>query len=256
MRGSFRRSLLGYRPREVDAELAARDEALAASERARAEWQGKVTELEAATERLSQAVIARDRELRRLRDEIAELRVPEEPETGTFPLPRQIEELRAQARGQATQIRMRALRDAAELVQRVSEAAKLPDAAGKLLEALDGSGVEAAAIEEVPPRPQAEPASNGKVPDGVFEGTVSVDVGPLTDFSQLVLLEDAAESIDGTSEISIKRFSKGRATLDVRLDEPVALLHELEQRCDLEFKVRALHEDGVVLDVDDERPAD
>jgi hypothetical protein len=197
-------------------------------------------------------VVDRDRELRRLRDEIASLRVPEEPETGTFPLPHQIEELRAQARGQATQIRLRALRDAAELVQKVSEAAKLPDAAGRLLQALDGSGVEAAAMEEVPPRPRTEPSSNGRAPDGVFEGTISVDVGPLTDFSQLVELEDAAESIDGTSEISIKRFSKGRATLDVRLDEPVALLHELEQRCDLEFRVRSLREDGVVLDVDED----
>jgi hypothetical protein len=245
MKGSFRRSLLGYRPSEVDAEIAARNEALAASERARAEWQGKVSELESATERLSQAVVARDHELRRLRDEIASLRVPEEPETGTFPLPRQIEELRAQARGQATQIRMRALRDAAELVQRVSEAAKLPDAAGKLLEALDGSGMEASL---------SGPESNGRAPDGVFEGTVSVDVGPLTDFSQLVELEDAAGSIHGTSEISIKRFSKGRATLDVKLDEPVALLDELEQRCDLEFKVRSRREDGVVLDVDDPAP--
>ena len=242
--------MLGYRPSEVDADLAARDEALAASERARAEWQGKVGELEGAVERLSQAVVERDRALRRLRDELAEQRPPvEEPETGTFPLPNQIEQIRAQARGQATQIRLRALRDAAELVQRVSEAAKLPDAAGKLLEALDGSGMEASLAEPTP-------NGNGTVPDGMFEGRVSVDVGPLTDFSQLVRLEDAAESIDGTAEISIKRFSKGRATLDVRLDEPVKLLDELEQRCDLEFKVRSLREDGVVLDVDEEHAAE
>ncbi len=252
MRRSFRRSLLGYRPAEVDAAIAARDEAISAAERARAEWQGKVVELEGVAERLSEAIEARNRELRRMRDEIADLRMPVESETGSFTIPRQLEDLRAQARGQATQIRMRALRDAAELVQKVSEAARIPDAAGKLLDALDGSGVEAEAIERAAPPPaQAEPNANGRA-DGVFEGTVSVDVGPLRDFSQLVELEDAAGAIGATSEISIKRFSKGRATLDVRLDEPVALLRELEQRCDLEFRVRSLRVDGVVLDVDAE----
>ena len=52
-----------------------------------------------------------------------------------------IEALHAQARGQATQIRMRALKDAAELVQKgVGGGEAAGDAAGKLLEALDGRG--------------------------------------------------------------------------------------------------------------------
>ena len=87
-------------------------------------------------------------------------------------------------------------------------------------------------------------------PEELFDGLVEVEVGPLNDFSQLVLFEDAARSIAATSEISIKRFSGGRATMAVQLREPVALLRELEERCDLEFKVRDTRGDRLVLDVD------
>ena len=156
-------------------------------------------------------------------------------------LVRQVEEIRTQARGQATQIRMRALRDAADLAERVSEMAKLPGAAGeRIKEAFDD------AIPGPTPEANGDPQSNG-----MFQGKVHMDVGPLSDFAQLVRLEDAAGSIDATSEISIRRFSQGRAELAMELDEPVELLRELEERCDLEFRVRSQKGDRVVLDVDE-----
>ena len=79
---------------------------------------------------------------------------------------------------------------------------------------------------------------------------VSVDVGPFEDFSQLVRFEDAANAIGGTGDISIKRFSGGRARIDVALSEPVDLLRELEENCDLEFKVRSRTGDEIVLGVE------
>ena len=78
---------------------------------------------------------------------------------------------------------------------------------------------------------------------------IEVEIGPLADFAQLVGFEDAARSIDATSEISVRRFSEGRATLAMELREPVELLRELEERSDLEFVVRDLREDRLVLDV-------
>ena len=97
--------------------------------------------------------------------------------------------------------------------------------------------------------------SNGAVPparskDRSGRRRVSVDVGPFEDFSQLVRFEDAANAIGATGDISIKRFSEGRARIDVALSEPIDLLHELEERCDLEFKVRSSSDDSIVLDVD------
>ena len=81
---------------------------------------------------------------------------------------------------------------------------------------------------------------------------VEVEVGPLADFSQLVGFEDAAGQISATSEISVKRFTRGRATLEMKLDEPVELLRELEERAPFEFKVRDHRFDRLVLDVDGE----
>ena len=48
----------------------------------------------------------------------------------------------------------------------------------------------------------------------------------------------------------MKRFARGRATLEMRLDEPVELLRELEERSPFEFRVRDRRFDRLVLDVD------
>ena len=56
----FRRSLFGYRRGEVDAEIAARDAAMAATERALATCRAKVEELERVSRRLSEEVVGTD----------------------------------------------------------------------------------------------------------------------------------------------------------------------------------------------------
>ena len=60
-------------------------------------------------------------------------------------------------------------------------------------------------------------------------------MGPLSDFSQLVGFEDAAGGIGAMSEISVKRFKQGRATLAMRFKQPVELLRELEERAPFVF---------------------
>jgi len=89
-------------------------------------------------------------------------------------------------------------------------------------------------------------------PGDVFEGLVEVELGPLSDFAQLVGFEDAACGIEATEGISVKGFAKGRATLEMHLSEPVELLRELEERAPFEFKVRDTREGRVVLDLDAE----
>ena len=96
--------------------------------------------------------------------------------------------------------------------------------------------------------------SNGhadREPKDVFDGLVEVEVGPLNDFSQLVGFEDAAAGIGATSEVSVRRFTQGRATLSMRFKHPVELLRELEERAPFEFHVRDTRADRIVLDVDD-----
>ena len=90
-------------------------------------------------------------------------------------------------------------------------------------------------------RGNGEKPSNGDARD-VFDGLIEVEVGPLSDFDQLASFEDAANGIGAAEEISVKRFTKGRATLEMHLSEPVALLVELEERAPFEFTVRDTRE--------------
>ena len=132
---------------------------------------------------------------------------------------------------------MKALREAVEVGRRAQE----------LSEAEEGlSGGEG---------PPEVPSPNGvaaaEISQETFEGTIKVEIGPLGDYSQLVGIEEAIGEV-GASEISIERFSEGRATLRMQLDEPVDLLRELEEHSPLEFKVRRAADDNLVLDVDDD----
>jgi hypothetical protein len=240
--GSFKRAFLGYRRSEVDAALAAREARSWALERDAEDAQARCREAvetaaraEAELESLSGMVIEREREIRGLHEHLREANERHDRNLASLEaISARLEEIQAQARGQATRIRMKALREAVEVGRRAQE----------LSEAQAG------------PTP-AQANGNGHVAEAdrdVFEGLVKVEIGPLDDFSQLVGFEDAAGQIGATSEISVERFTEGRATLSMRLTEPVELLRELEERSPLEFQVRRTAEDNVVLDVDDDGP--
>jgi hypothetical protein len=245
--------LLGYRPAAVDEAIAQKDAQLETCGGELDAARLRIEELEGVANRLSERVVERERELRALRAELT--RAHGESDRVALALGAVAEELavvRGQARGQATRIRLKALRDAAEVSDRITELARRPgEARERLLEALAEAIRRLGGDGEV-----GEGSSNGHIPevdaDALFQGLVEVEVGPLQDFSQLVGFEDAASGIGATSEISVKRFAQGRATLEMKLGEPVDLLRELEERAPFEFRVRDTREDRVVLDLDSE----
>jgi hypothetical protein len=279
-KGRFRRSLLGYRPREVDAAIADREAALEDTKAKLAGAEGRVSErdaelaargmelergerrigeLDQVATRLAERVVERERELREIRAELAGARERgDESLRALTALADDLEAVRRQARGQATRIRLRALREAAELTEGIRELGRHE---GEVREGLLESLQEAirrvgadSSDEEAPDLAGLIAAANGheeREPDELFEGLVEVEVGPLSDFSQLVGFEDAASGIGAMSEISVKRFKQGRATLAMRFRQPVDLLGELEERAPFVFKVRDRHSDRVVLDVDE-----
>ncbi|MDQ2940060.1 MAG: hypothetical protein M3R23_05975 [Actinomycetota bacterium] len=225
--GSFRRAFLGYRRAEVDAAVNSRDV--------------RVGELEREMLALSEMLLGREREMDGLRDALREANARHDRSLNALQtVAMRVEEIHAQARGQATRIRMKALADAVEISRKVGEIA------------------ERIAIEQQPSNgtdPIAEERGAARLAPELFEGIVEVEIGPLGDFSQLVGFEDAAANIGATSEISVRKFSEGRATLSMRLNEPVELLRELEQRSPMDFRVRRTDQDRVVLDLDDEAEA-
>lgn len=242
---------------------------------------GAIAELESGLGRAEEALRAREAEVGRLEGEAVELRgalgrsgdesaalrvelaaaraEAREQIEGLAHVGRQLEELRAAARGQATRLRLRALREAALLSAAATEASENPEIRGerheRLLNALDEAIARVASDwepDEAPSARASDAVAAVRAGARAERRRVSVDVGPFADFSQLVRFEDAANSIGATGDISIKRFSEGRARIDVALSEPVDLLRELEERCDLEFKVRSAADDEIVLDVGDE----
>lgn len=239
--GSFKRALFGYRPSDVEAAIAARDARNWALERDAEEalkrWR-EATDVAAGAEQelaaLSAMVIEREREIRGLHERLIEANERHDRSIASLEtVSSKLGEIQAQARGQATRIRMKALREAVEVGRRAQE----------LNEAETDASVSPSKSE---PGPIEQAAQN------LFEGLVKVEIGPLDDFSQLVGFEDAAGQIDATSDISVERFSEGRATLSMRLNEPVELLRELEERSPLEFRVRRSADDNLILDIDDD----
>lgn len=137
---------------------------------------------------------------------------------------------------------MKALREAVEVSARVQALTEAQTAATTPPPTANGNGAEPAA---------PEPAEAIDF-DGLYEGQVKLEIGPLGDFAQLVGFEDAVGQL-GASEISVERFSEGRATLRMHLDEPVDLLRELEELSRLDFKVRHTAPDNLILDLDDDQ---
>jgi hypothetical protein len=235
--GSFKKALLGYRRFDVDDAISARDAQILGLEMKSGRQATAVAEMERELASLSGMVIEREREIRNLNEQLREANERHDRSIASLDsVSARLQEIEAQARGQATRIRMKALREAVEVGRRVQELNEAQAAAADATAATNGAG-----------------NGNGQAPDfnGIFEGLIKLEIGPLGDFSQLVGFEDAVGQV-GASEISVERFSEGRATLSMRLDQPVELLRELEELSTLDFKVRHTAPDNLILDVDED----
>ncbi len=227
----FKRSLFGYRRVDVETALSERDARILGLEMTCDRQRGSLAELEGEAASLTGMVLEREREIRALNERLREANECHDRSIASLEtIAARLEEVEAQARGQATRIRMKALREAVEVSKKVK------------------------ALTEMEPalQAEAEQAEAEAADGGLFEGDVKLEIGPLGDFSQLVGFEDAVGRL-GASEIKVDRFSEGRATFSMRLDQPVDLLHELEELCELDFKVRHTAADNLILDVDDDQ---
>lgn len=231
--GSFKRAFFGYRRFDVEDAISARDAQILGLQMKSGRQAETIDELERETTSLSGMVIEREREIRGLGERLREANERHDRSIASLDaVSARLEEIQSQARGQATRIRMKALREAVEVSRRVQALADAQAPAAEVAPAANGNG----AVGEF---------------DGIFEGMVQLEIGPLGDFAQLVGFEDAVGQV-GASEISVERFSEGRATLSMRLDQPVELLRELEELSALDFKVRHTAPDNLILDVDED----
>ncbi|HWN73206.1 MAG TPA: hypothetical protein VNN15_05315 [Solirubrobacterales bacterium] len=227
----MRRSLFGFRRADVEAALALGETRIFDLERLTDAQRATVAEFENETAALSGMVLERAREIRTLSERLREANELHDHRLASIDaITARLEELEAQARGQATRIRMKALREAVEVSKKVK------------------------ALTDIEPALQAEAqqAEDEAEGEGLFEGRVKLEIGPLGDFSQLVGFEDAVGQL-GASEIKVDRFSDGRATFSMQLNEPVDLLSELEELSNVDFRVRHTAPDNLILDVDEDQ---
>jgi hypothetical protein len=239
----FKRSLFGFRRRDVEEAIAARDSQISGLQSATERQRAVLDELEQEMSSLSSMVLERERELRVMGERLREANECHDRSIASLDVvTSRLQEMQEQARGQATRIRMKALREAVEVSERV--------------QALTDAQQESNGAEPHVPEPHASEApvanGNGASQPGFYEGQVRLEIGPLGDFSQLVGFEDTVGRL-GASEISVERFSEGRATLSMRLNQPVELLRELEELSTLDFKVRHTAPDNLILDIDEDQ---
>jgi hypothetical protein len=284
---SFRLALFGYRRMEVDAAVNARDSHIAGLEQhsaalvehhqaieAQSLIQARaIASHEADVSSLSGMVIERERTIRDLTERLEEANACHDRSIASLDaVSERLEELQAQARGQATRIRMKALREAVELSSKAQVLAEVEGTAVEPSPGVDAPArepeiaAEVAEIEEAAPRPTVNGSTNGHAngnghaaepgtswEPGLYSGKIRLEIGPLGDFSQLVGVEDAVGRL-GATDISVERFSEGRATFSMRLEQPVDLLRELEALAALDFKVRHTAPDNLILDLEDSDP--
>jgi chromosome segregation ATPase len=228
----FKRGFLGYRRAEVEDALSARDARILGLELTADRQRASLAELESETTSLTGMVLEREREIRSLNERLREANECHDRSIASLDaITSRLEEVEAQARGQATRIRMKALREAVEVSKKVKELTEMEPA--------------------LRAETEAEAGAPGVPDEALYEGKVKLEIGPLGDFSQLVGFEDAVGQI-GASEIKVDRFSEGRATFSMKLDQPTDLLSELEELSSLDFKVRHNAPDNLILDVDED----
>lgn len=221
----FKRALLGYRRTEVEDAISAREARILGLELTNETQRASLSEFESETTALTGMVLEREREIRVLGERLREANECHDRSIASLDaITARLEEVEAQARGQATRIRMKALREAVEVSKKVK------------------------ALTDVEPALEAEAEEQS----GLYQGQIKLEIGPLGDFSQLVGFEDAVGQL-GASEIKVDRFSEGRATLSMQLNEPVDLLSELEELSNVDFRVRHTAPDNLILDVDEDQ---
>jgi hypothetical protein len=223
----FKWALFGYRRSEVEDAISAREARILGLELTNETQRASLSEFESETTALTGMVLEREREIRVLGERLREANECHDRSIGSLDaITARLEEVESQARGQATRIRMKALREAVEVSKKVK------------------------ALTDMEPALEAE--AEAEEQSGLYQGQVKLEIGPLGDFSQLVGFEDAVGQL-GASEIKVDRFSEGRATLSMQLNEPVDLLNELEELSNVDFKVRHTAPDNLVLDVDEDQ---
>ena len=84
-------------------------------------------------------------------------------------------------------------------------------------------------------------------PPSVFQGSVSLRVGPLRDISQVDTLEIALLQVPGAEQVEVKEFAGRDAVAVIKLFQPVPLVEELRRVLPFQFEIADGSADALTL---------
>lgn len=126
-----------------------------------------------------------------------------------------------------------------------AEVARQREAGEALRHAREWQAAEAAASERDAPRPA--PA----FPD-VFGPAIELDAGPFGDLASLTRFEQSLQTLPGVTEVYIRGFAAGRATIDLALHGPAPLLREMTDRLPYRLDIGATDRTHISVTVEPE----
>jgi hypothetical protein len=103
-----------------------------------------------------------------------------------------------------------------------------------------------AVIRELADELEIAPAAPGDVPEpaaaaplDVFDTAIELEAWPFADLAALMEFEASLHALPGVTEAYIRAFEGGRATIELALDEPSPLLHEMALSLPYRLDVRS-----------------
>lgn len=209
------------------------------------ERESQISELEGIAEALAEEVVDRDQQIEDLRKQLDEVR---ERNAGIYEsLADAVEEteaLRAEARGQATRIRMQALRYAARLDFRAAAEDEITAGLERVVDDVE--------VAE-PGQPLVGPANEGTgiepAPPALEPGQVELDIGPIGDFGQLLEVETALARVEQGAAARFVRFSRGRAVFGIEEIDCDEVRSALEAALSQGLEVRDDRSEAIVIDL-------
>lgn len=109
---------------------------------------------------------------------------------------------------------------------------------------------EPAPAPEPEPTPLPPPTPPPPPPPPAAQQTVELEVGPFRDFASLSAFEEALGRLSTVEDVYVRRFEGDRATIEVTLGEPAALLDEMTSRLPYTLSVDRADADRIAVNVE------
>jgi hypothetical protein len=94
-------------------------------------------------------------------------------------------------------------------------------------------------LDVAPAAPDAVPEAPAAAPLDVFDTAIELEAWPFGDLASLMEFESSLHALPGVTEVYIRGFEGGRATIELALDQPSPLLHEMALNLPYRLDVRS-----------------